>query len=107
MIHANLIHVVKFNFPILVTILWDQKHEREMAIILDQDIAKPVKGYWTLLDRVLILKMPGKPLKFHTIWIYSPKSTSSDEEKNLMKIYSKQTFKEGAKKMWLDPIGWA
>ena len=38
-----------------------------MAIILDQDIAKSVKGYWTLLDRVLILKIAGKPLDFNII----------------------------------------
>ena len=32
------------------------EHERQAANIFDKDMAKTVKGYWTLLNRVLLLK---------------------------------------------------
>ena len=48
--------------------------------MLDQDMAKMVKGYWTLSDRVLLLKIAGKPLDINIIQIYAPTSTSSNED---------------------------
>ena len=44
--------------------------------MLDQDMAKTVKGYWTLSDRVLLLKIARKPLNLNIIQIYAPTSTS-------------------------------
>ena len=52
------------------------EHERGLALMLDQDMAKTVKGYWTLSDRVLLLKIARKPLNLNIIQIYAPTSTS-------------------------------
>ena len=41
---------------------------------------KTVKGYWTLSDRVLLLKIARKPLDLNIIQICTPISTSSNEE---------------------------
>ena len=52
-----------------------------MVVFLDQDIGKTFKGYWLLSYRVLFLKTAGKPLDLDIIQIYSPTSTSSDEDR--------------------------
>ena len=52
-----------------------------MAAILDQDIGKTVKGYCSLYDRVLLLKIARKPLDLNIIQVCAPTATSSDEDK--------------------------
>ena len=39
------------------------EHETGMVIVKDQDMGKTVKGYWTLSDRVLLLKIEVKPME--------------------------------------------
>ncbi|GFO16493.1 craniofacial development protein 2-like protein [Plakobranchus ocellatus] len=56
------------------------EHQRGVGIILDQEIGKSVKGYWPLSDRVLLLKIAGKPVDLNIIQAYAPTTTSSDEE---------------------------
>ena len=41
---------------------------------------KTVNGYWTLSDRVLLLKIARKPLDLNIIQMYAPTSTISDED---------------------------
>ena len=52
--------------------------------MLNQDTRKTVKGYWTLSDRVLLLKIVGKPLDLNITQIYAPTSTSNDEDKEML-----------------------
>ena len=48
-----------------------------MVITLDQDIAKTVKGCWTLSERFLLLKIA---LDLNIILIYASTLSSSDED---------------------------
>ena len=66
-----------------------QKHEHGVGFILDEEHAKSLKGFWTLSDRVCIIKLDAKPLDINiiqVIQVYAPTSDGSDEE--LDKFYS-------------------
>ena len=41
-----------------------------ISIILEKDMAKTVKGYWTLSDLLSLLKIAGKLLDLNIIQIY-------------------------------------
>ena len=58
----------------------DTEHERQVVMILNRDMAKTVNEYWTPSDRVLLIKIAGKPYDLNIIQIYAPTSTSSDED---------------------------
>ena len=57
-----------------------EDHERGVGIILDEEASKSVKGYWAVSDRVLLLKVAGKPLDLNIIQVYAPTSASSEED---------------------------
>ena len=63
-----------------------QKHEHGVGFILDEEHAKTLKGFWTLSDRVCMIKLDAKPLDVNIIQVYAPTSDSNDEE--LDKFYS-------------------
>ena len=50
---------------------------------------KIVKGYWTLSDRVLLLKIAGKPFDLNIILIYAPPTSSSSDEDIERKFFIK------------------
>ena len=57
-----------------------EDHERGVGIILDEEASKSVKGYWAESDRVLLLKVAGKPLDLNIIQVYAPTAASSEED---------------------------
>ena len=48
------------------------KHERGVGLLLDQYISKCVLGYWTVSDRVLLVKIQGNPFNMIIIVVYAP-----------------------------------
>ncbi|GFO39298.1 craniofacial development protein 2-like protein [Plakobranchus ocellatus] len=46
----------------------------------EKDIGKAVKGNWTLSDRIILLKIAGKPLDINIIQVYAPTSACSDDD---------------------------
>ncbi|GFS05752.1 craniofacial development protein 2-like [Elysia marginata] len=73
---ANDIQTGKFRF------LYSGRatHERGVGLLVDQEVSEAVKGYWPVSDRVLLLKISGKPMDLNIIQVYAPTSTSSEEE---------------------------
>ena len=57
-----------------------EKHERVVGVILDRERAKCVLRYWQLSDRVLLVKLQGKPFNMSIIMVYAPTSESTEEE---------------------------
>ncbi|GFS27117.1 RNA-directed DNA polymerase from mobile element jockey-like [Elysia marginata] len=55
-------------------------HERGVGLLVDQEVSKAVKGYRPVSDRVLLLKISGKPMDLNIIQVHAPTSTSSEEE---------------------------
>ncbi|GFO22539.1 craniofacial development protein 2-like protein [Plakobranchus ocellatus] len=49
-------------------------------------VSKAIKGYWALLDRVLLVKIAGKPVDLNIIQVYAPTANSDDED--LDKFYN-------------------
>ena len=48
------------------------QHWREVGILLDNEISKSVKGFWAVSDRVLLIKLGGKPFNVPIIQGYAP-----------------------------------
>ena len=57
-----------------------QKHENGVGCILDEEHARSLKGFWTLSDRVCMIKLDAKPLDIKIIQVYVPSSGSYDEK---------------------------
>jgi len=57
-----------------------KNHIRGVGIIFDSKTATAIKGYWTISDRVLVVKMQGQPFDITLIQVYAPTSDSSDED---------------------------
>ncbi|GFO35656.1 craniofacial development protein 2-like [Plakobranchus ocellatus] len=60
--------------------------EKGVGIIVDQTVTKAIKDYWALSDRVLLVKIAGKPVDLNIIQVYAPTANSND--KNLDKFYN-------------------
>ncbi|GFO33860.1 craniofacial development protein 2-like protein [Plakobranchus ocellatus] len=60
--------------------------EKRVGIIVDQTASKAIKGYWALSDRVLLVKIAGKPLDLNIIQVYASTANSNDED--LYKFYN-------------------
>ncbi|GFO38874.1 endonuclease-reverse transcriptase [Plakobranchus ocellatus] len=60
--------------------------EKGTGIIVDQTVSKAIKGYWALSDRVLLVKIAGKPVDLNIIQVYAPTANSNDED--LDKFYN-------------------
>ncbi|GFO30004.1 POU domain protein [Plakobranchus ocellatus] len=60
--------------------------EKGVGIIVEQTISKAIKGYWALSDRVLLVKIAGKPVDLNIIQVYAPTANSNDED--LDKFYN-------------------
>ncbi|GFO16672.1 craniofacial development protein 2-like protein [Plakobranchus ocellatus] len=64
---------------------WTESEKGE-GIIVDQTVTKAIKGYWALSDRVLLVKIAGKPVDLNIIQVYAPTANSNDED--LDKLYN-------------------
>ncbi|GFO15828.1 craniofacial development protein 2 [Plakobranchus ocellatus] len=60
--------------------------EKGVGIFVDQTVTKAIKGYWELSDRVLLVKIAGKPVDLNIIQVYAPTANSNDED--LDKFYN-------------------
>lgn len=57
-----------------------QHHERGVGVILNQEQAKALKGYWAISDRVILVKLHAKPIDMNIIQVYAPTRDSSTED---------------------------
>ncbi|GFR83506.1 craniofacial development protein 2-like [Elysia marginata] len=46
------------------------EHERGVGILLDAEHSKSLQGYWPVHDRILVVKLSGKPFNIYIIEIY-------------------------------------
>ena len=57
--------------------------ERGVGIILNEETSTPIKGYWTISDRVPLVKLSEKPFDITIIQVYAPTSESTEEDIDL------------------------
>ena len=55
------------------TILYSggHNHTRRVGIIIKKNINKAVLGYWPVSDRIIIMKIQGKPFNIERIQVYA------------------------------------
>ena len=53
-------------------------HQRGVGIILDQKTSKAMKGFWTINDRVIIVKLRSTPFDIGIIQVYAPTADKDD-----------------------------
>ncbi|XP_012938670.1 craniofacial development protein 2 [Aplysia californica] len=56
------------------------KHERGVAVIMDMPTSKTLKGYLTISDRVMLVRLKGSPFDTTIIQAYAPISESTEDE---------------------------
>ncbi|GFS11918.1 craniofacial development protein 2-like [Elysia marginata] len=56
------------------------EHERGVGILLDAEHLKSLQGYWSVNERILVIKLSGKPFDIYIVQIYAPNSEHSEEE---------------------------
>lgn len=56
------------------------RHERGVGLMLSGEAAGSLKGYWAISDRVILVKLHGKPMDINIIQAYAPTSEAEDEE---------------------------
>lgn len=54
--------------------------ERGVAVILDRERTKTVQGFWTISDRIIMVKLKGRQNDINIIQAYAPTSSSSEDE---------------------------
>ena len=60
-------------------------HTRGVGILLDKESAKCVERYWQLSERVMLVKIKGKPFNLSIIVVYAP--TSDSDEADIDRFY--------------------
>ena len=75
---SNSGHFMRDGFKIIYS--GGDKHGRGAGLLMDSDISKCVLGYWTLSDRVLLVKIRGHPFNLAIIVVYAPTAESTGEE---------------------------
>ena len=57
-----------------------QEHKRGVGIMMKNGIAKAMIGYWAISNRVIMMKLQGKPFNISLIQVYAPTQDYSDED---------------------------
>ena len=55
-------------------------HVRGVGLLLDSQTANSLMGYWAISDRVILVKLRGKPFNIAIVQVYAPTSSSTEEE---------------------------
>ena len=58
-------------------------HKNGVGIIMRKEIARSLIGYWAISERVMLIKLQGKPFNISIIQIYAPTQDHEDEELEL------------------------
>lgn len=61
------------------------KHERGVGVMVSGEAIGSLKGYWAVSDRVILVKLYGKPMDINIIQVYAP--TSEAEEVEIDQFY--------------------
>ncbi len=56
------------------------KHEKGVGLPLDGEMARCLIGYWTVNERILLVKLQGQPFNISFIVVYAPTADSTEEE---------------------------
>ena len=63
----------------------NDKHQFGVGIMMKKKVASCMIGYWPVSDRVIMMKLKGKPFNINIIQVYAP--TTDHEEEEIEKFY--------------------
>jgi hypothetical protein len=55
------------------------QHEKGVGMLLDKETSKSLQGFWAVSDRVLLVKLYGKPFNISLIQCYAPTAEYDDD----------------------------
>ncbi|GFS10114.1 craniofacial development protein 2-like [Elysia marginata] len=55
-------------------------HERGVGIMLNPNIAKSLKGFWPVSDRIIVTTLNSKPFDTNIVQVYAPTTDHDDTE---------------------------
>ena len=58
----------------------NENHTNGVGIIMTNEIAKSMIGFWPISDRAMLMKLDAKPFKIAIIQVYAPTQDHSEEE---------------------------
>lgn len=56
-----------------------EKNDRSLVLLLDQEFKKYLLEYYQLSERILTVKLEGKPFKILIIIVYAPTTQNKEE----------------------------
>ena len=56
-----------------------EDHQSGVGVIMKNSIAKSLLGYWPISDRVMLVKLQGKPFNINLIQVYAPTKEYSED----------------------------
>ena len=57
-----------------------ETHWRGVKIMTTKAVARYIKGYFTISDRILVVKLAGAPLDLSIVQVYAPTAGHDDED---------------------------
>ena len=54
-------------------------HTTGVGIVINKNINKAVLGYWPVSDRIIMMKIQGKPFNIAIVQVFAPTSASTDD----------------------------
>ena len=71
-----------------------EHHYRGVGVILDPETSKAIKGFWTVSDMAIIVKIQGNPLDISLILVYAPTADKDEEEVEIFYETVKKPMKQ-------------
>ena len=64
------------------TILYSggQEHRNGVGILMKNNITRSIMGYWPISNRVIMVKLQGKPFNINILQTYAPTQDHNDED---------------------------
>lgn len=54
--------------------------ERGVGVMMTKKLARSTKGYWAVCERVMMMKLKGRPIDVNVIQVYAPTSDADEDE---------------------------
>ena len=78
-----------YNDHTLIYSVHKKDHKHGVGLLARKVVSKSVLGYCALSDRILLVRIHGKPFNLLIIQVYAPTSAISEEE---IEDYSRQAI---------------
>ncbi|XP_069977589.1 periostin [Penaeus vannamei] len=75
-------------------------HEAGVGISLQKEIAKSLMGFHAVSERVIMIKLKGKPFNYAIIQVSAPTSSSTEEEIGFIQKLKRLSFSKHPRRLW-------